>query len=101
MTVLQVSECGICGWRGFPERIWCPACGSVAIKAAPEQSGVVEDMTVLERAVGRKLETPARAGTVRLDGGGRVVARLLDAVPGQRVLLSVEDGAPIARPSGS
>lgn len=95
MTVLLVSACRACGWRGFPERIWCPACGGDQIESVPEELGVVEDATELHRAPGRTLVAPVRIGTIRGDGGARVVARL-EAESGDRVRLSVEEGAPVA-----
>lgn len=101
MSALLVSACRACGWRGFPVRLWCPACGSDEIETVPERFGVVEDATVLRRAPGRKLEAPVRIGTVHLEHGGRVVARLVDSEPGDRVRLSVEEGAPVAGPSPS
>ena len=97
MTHLHVSACRGCGWRGFPERLWCPACGSDELDSVRADVGVVEDATVLRRAPGRALDGPVRIGTVALAGGGRVVARL-EAEPGEPVRLSVEDGAPVARP---
>lgn len=97
MSVLYVSACRLCGWRGFPERFWCPVCGSDEVDPVPAERGVVEDATELHRAPGRTLAGPVRLGTVGLDGGGRVVARL-EAGPGERVRLSVEGGAPVARP---
>lgn len=97
MSAVLVSACGTCGWRGFPERIWCPVCGSDQIESVPEELGVVEDATALRRAPGRTLDLPVRIGTVLLDGGARVVARL-EAKSGDRVRLTVEEGAPVARP---
>ncbi|HUP33629.1 MAG TPA: hypothetical protein VM184_11385 [Gaiellaceae bacterium] len=96
MSALRVSACRLCGWRGFPERIWCPACGSDELDSVSEDFGVVEDATVLRRAPGRTLGDPVRLGTVGLERGGRVVARL-EAGPGERVRLSVAGGAPVAR----
>ncbi len=96
MSALCVSACRVCSWRGFPERLWCPACGGDEIASVPVDSGVVEDATVMRRAPGRTVTDPVRLGTVGLDGGGRVIARL-EANPGERVLLSVENGAPVAR----
>ena len=61
-----------------------------------ESAGVVEDATSLRRVTGRTLGAPVPLGTVRTDGGARVVARL-EAVPGDRVRLTVEEGAPVAR----
>jgi uncharacterized OB-fold protein len=97
MSALLVSACRMCGWQGFPERVWCPVCGSDDVDSVEAELGVVEDATTLRRAPGRTLDGEVRLGTVGLAGGGRVVARL-EAEPGERVWLSVEDGAPVARP---
>jgi uncharacterized OB-fold protein len=94
--VLTVSACRTCGWRGFPERIWCPVCGGDQVELVPEEAGTVEDATSLRRVPGRKLDAPVLIGTIRSGGGARVVARL-EAEPGDRVRLTVEDGAPVAR----
>lgn len=95
-AALMVSACRACGWRGFPERLWCPVCGGDEIDSVVEAAGVVEDATSLRRVTGRTLEGPVSLGTVRSDGGARVVARL-EAGPGDRVRLTVEEGAPVAR----
>lgn len=58
---------------------------------------MVEDATSLQHVTGRMLDAPVRIGTIRSDGGARVVARL-EAEPGDRVRLTVEEGAPVARP---
>jgi uncharacterized OB-fold protein len=91
-----VSACRTCGWRGFPERIWCPVCGGDEVELVAEEAGVVEDATSLRRAPGRTLDAPVLIGTIRSDGGARVVARL-EAEAGDRVRLTVENGAPVAR----
>ena len=95
-AALMVSACRTCGWRGFPERIWCPVCGGDRVDSIAEEAGVVEDATALRRVTGRTLAAPVRIGTVRSDSGARVVARL-EAEPGDRVRLTVEEGAPVAR----
>lgn len=97
MSSLLVSACRACSWQGFPERLWCPACGSDEVVSVRVEAGVVEDATVVRRAPGRDIADPVRLGTVGLAGGGRVVARL-QADPGDAVLLSVDNGAPVARP---
>jgi uncharacterized OB-fold protein len=94
---VRVSSCRACGWRGFPERIWCPRCGSDEIEAVAVEGGVVEEATVLRRAPGRDLAAPVRLGTVLVDGGGRLVARLVDADAGTAVKLESDDGAPVGR----
>jgi uncharacterized OB-fold protein len=96
MSVLHVSACRACSWQGFPERLWCPACGSDEVGSVPADLGTVEDATLMRRAPGRAVPEPVRLGTVRIEGGGRVVARL-ESGPGDRVRLAVEHGAPVAR----
>lgn len=97
MSAVLVSACRTCRWRGFPERIWCPVCGGYEVESVPEEFGVVEDATELRRAPGRTLGAPVRIGTVRGEGGARIVARL-EAEAGDRVRLTIEEGAPVARP---
>lgn len=97
MSGVPVSACEACGWQGFPRRLWCPACGADRLEEREAASGVIEDETTLRRAAGRGLEGPSSLGTVLLDGGGRAIARLHDAAPGDRVAVSLEHGAPNAR----
>jgi uncharacterized OB-fold protein len=99
MNTLAVGECQACGTRGFPIPLWCPACGSDRIQDFEARTGQVTETTILRHAPGRS-PSPVRIGTVRLCGGGVVVARLEPAIgEGSRVQLSVEDGAPVARES--
>jgi uncharacterized OB-fold protein len=93
-----VSVCGACGWRGFPQRLWCPTCGSAQLSAEEVEAGLVEDATVLQRAAGRELDGEVPLGTVLLDGGGRAIARLEEAAAGDRVGVGVDAGAIVARP---
>jgi uncharacterized OB-fold protein len=95
---VPVTLCNACGWRGFPARLWCPACGSDDLRTALVHGGRVEDATILRRAAGRVVAAPVRLGTVRVAGGGLVIARLDGAGPGDRVRLSLDDGAPVAAP---
>lgn len=97
-SALVVSVCGRCGWRGFPPRLWCPACGGDGLGETEVSSGKLEETTVLRRAAGRAPRGPVRLGTVLLEGGGRAVARVVDAGPGDDVTVTVEDGAVVARP---
>jgi uncharacterized protein len=92
-----VSVCPSCGWRGFPRRLWCPSCGTDALDEAEVRGGRLEIATILRRATGRELGETVPLGTVLLDGGGRAVVRLVDAAAGDRVSVSVEDGALVAR----
>ena len=95
---LRASRCADCGWRGFPARLWCPACGSARVRAALVHGGRVEEVTTLRHAAGRRLAGEVRLGLVRLAGGGAAVCRLEGAGEGDRVRLSTEGGAPVARP---
>ena len=97
MNALPVSACRACGWRGFPERVWCPRCGG-DVEAEHADAGVVEQRTTLRRAAGRTLEAPVELATVELEGGGRAVVRLEGGAGGGRVALRAEGGAPVARP---
>jgi uncharacterized OB-fold protein len=100
MTGVEVSRCDRCGWTGFPARLWCPSCLGDEIGATTVEGGVVEDATTVYRATGRRLDAHVRLGTVGLDGGGTLVARLEGADVGGPVRLSTDAGAPVARPRG-
>jgi hypothetical protein len=65
------------------------------------RAGLVEDETVLRRAAGRELGGEVPLGTVLLDGGGRAIARLVEAAAGDRVGVGFEDGALVARREGA
>ncbi|MBM3679403.1 MAG: hypothetical protein FJW96_16245 [Actinobacteria bacterium] len=94
----RVSLCGDCGWSGLPERLWCPACESGRMRDARAQAGVVEETTQVRRGGGIVGEA-SRIGTVRLAGGGTIVARLAPgASEGGRVRLFDDNGATVARP---
>ena len=95
---LEASRCPACGWRGFPARLWCPVCGSDRVRSALVHGGVVEEVTTLRRAPGRRLPGEVRLGLVRLAGGGAAVCRLDGATAGERVRLATQDGAAVARP---
>lgn len=98
MNALVLGECEACGARRFPTPLWCHVCGSDRIGQVTETSGTVAETTVVRHAAGRRL-APVRIGTVRLTGGGVVIARLdAAASEGDRVEIDVEDGAPVARP---
>ena len=98
MSALVLGECEACGARMFPVPLWCHVCGSDRIGEVTETSGTVTETTIVRHAAGRPL-APIRIATVHLTGGGVVIARL-DAAGGEgdRVEISVEDGAPVARP---
>jgi hypothetical protein len=68
------------------------------MREVSESSGTVAETTAVRHAPGRRL-SGIRIGTVRLAGGGVVIARLDPAVSeGDHVRLDVERGAPVARP---
>ena len=85
MTELQIQRCEACGMNAFPDRLWCPGCGAAdhALQHVPAGPGRVEEQTTLRRAV-----EPTRLGTVRLESGPLIIARLADtAKAGGRVRL--------------
>jgi len=93
---VPVTFCRECGWRGFPARIWCPACGSDALETVEVAAGRLEERTRVRKATGRELPEPVALATVALAGGGRAIARLEGAAGGDEVALD-GDGAPVAR----
>jgi uncharacterized OB-fold protein len=71
MTELQIQRCEACGTHAFPDRLWCPGCGPGTLKHVPAGQGRVEEQTTLHRAA-----EPTTIGTVRLEAGPVIVARL-------------------------
>jgi uncharacterized OB-fold protein len=96
MTPVSLRRCVVCGWHGFPLRIWCARCGHFELVDAPADEGVVEAVTTLRRGRGRTEAEPVPLATVRLDEGPRVVARLQSGSVGSRVRVGIEDGAVVA-----
>lgn len=97
MTGLAV--CTACGRAAFPPPSWCAACGGDGWREEELGAGTVEETTFLRRAPGRRLDHAVRMGSVRLDVGPVVIARLLPgASAGVRVWLELDGGAPLARP---
>lgn len=102
MSGVPVSVCAACGWRGFPERFWCPRCGGDDVAMELVEAGVVAERTTLHRAAGRPSTPPVSIATVRLSGGGAAIARLDVAEEDEedgRVALTLVGGAPVARPA--
>ena len=100
MTGLVVSLCPECGWRGFPQRLWCPSCGATELGEATVSAGVVQSVTSLARSLGRSLEAPVQIVDVSLHGGGKAVARGSQGLTvGQAVELVDADGVPVAAPA--
>jgi uncharacterized OB-fold protein len=101
MTALVVGECRSCGARRFPKPLWCDVCGSDAVDEVKLSSGTVSEATIVRHIAGRRT-APLRLGTIRLTGGGVVIARLGPSVEeGSRVDVVVEGGAPVAHPHQS
>jgi uncharacterized OB-fold protein len=71
MTELQIQRCEACARNLFPDRLWCPDCGGETLQHVPAGPGRVEEETTLRRSA-----EPIRLGTVRLDSGPLVIARL-------------------------
>lgn len=71
MIELEVQRCERCGASAFPDRLWCPGCGAGTLQHVPAGPGRVEEETTLRRSA-----EPVRLGTVRLDSGPLVIARL-------------------------
>lgn len=89
-----VWVCTGCGRGAFPRRLLCPDCGGGEWTEA-ESEGVVEEVTVLRRGPGRTYEPAPSIGSVRLDLGPLVVARLeAGTAPGDRIRLRLDGGAP-------
>src|SRR6185312_4314213 len=83
MTDLRIQHCEACGTDAFPDRLWCPGCGVATLQHVPAGPGRVEQETTLRRSA-----EPIRLGTVRLDSGPLVIARLATgAKAGSRVRL--------------
>ena len=71
MNELEIQRCQQCGTSAFPDRLWCPGCGAGELRHTPAGPGRVEEETTLRRSA-----EPVRLGTVRLDAGPLVIARL-------------------------
>jgi uncharacterized protein len=97
---LPVAVCSRCGHAVFPERLLCPTCGGADWRTKEIRRGVVEESTLVRRAPGGPLPERAALGTVQLDGGPVVVARLEPSLrPGASVRLEYRDGVPVAEPT--
>jgi hypothetical protein len=82
----------------MPPRDWCPVCARDCVGDARVPFGLVEQATTVRRGVGASGST-IRLGSIRLDGGGVVLARLDPGVTeGHRVRLADDDEAIVARP---
>jgi uncharacterized OB-fold protein len=79
VSELQIQRCRRCGTAWFPDRLRCPQCGGREWHRVPAGEGIVEEETSVRRP-------PApdgglvRLGSVRLDAGPVVIARLEEDV---------------------
>jgi uncharacterized OB-fold protein len=95
-----VSCCGACGWKGLPERLWCPRCGGTEVGTTRVREGTLEEVTTARRAV--RSGVPVAVGSIRLEGGGVLIARLEGALAeGSPVELEDDRGAAVARAQGA
>ena len=89
MTELQIQHCERCNAHLFPDRLWCPDCPATELRHRPAGPGRVEEETTMHhpRSTAPQAE-PVRLGTVRLQSGPLVIARLAaEAVTGTQVRL--------------
>jgi uncharacterized OB-fold protein len=83
MIELEIQRCERCEANAFPDRLWCPACGAGEFRHVAAGPGRVEEETTLRRSA-----EPIRLGTVRLDSGPLIIARLDTGTgPGTQVRL--------------
>lgn len=95
---IPLWRCRNCGSAFYPEPLLCPHCGGADGEPARVYEGLIEQATVVHRAVGAPAERPPRQlATVVLPGGQRVIAAL-DGRPerGGRVVLRESGGAILA-----
>ncbi len=77
MTELEIQRCERCGTSAFPDRLWCPGCGAGELRHQPAGPGRVEEQTTLRRPPAfAPQDEPVRLGTVRLQAGPLIIARL-------------------------
>ena len=96
---VSVSACASCEWKGLPERLWCPRCGSDRVGSFQAVEGTLEEITIARRAAGA--DGPVRVASVRIEGGGVLIARLEhEGRVGDVVALEDEGGAAVARTQG-
>jgi uncharacterized OB-fold protein len=95
---ITVSACASCEWKGLPERLWCPRCGAEGVATFQAREGTLEEITTARRA---SSAGPVRVASVRIEGGGAVIARLEgELAEGTLVELSDDHGAAVARAPG-
>jgi uncharacterized OB-fold protein len=97
---VTISACRSCGWKGLPERLWCPRCGGAEVGAAQVLEGTLEELTTARRGGGPS--SPVRVASVRIEGGGALIVRLEGtAAAGGLVDLEDDAGAAVARAQGA
>jgi hypothetical protein len=92
---VELWVCESCHAGYFPRRLICHRCGAASWRPERALEGTVEETTTVRRRVGSGADAaPAVLGTIRLDGGQRVVAALGHAVAsGSRVKLTQSGGS--------
>lgn len=90
--VLEVSACSACGHRWGRPLPGCPRCGAPEVASvSTDGRGAIYSWVVVRRALDPAFvdEVPYTVVAVDLEGGGRVLGRLLDGEPsaGQHVAL--------------
>ncbi len=87
MSELRILRCRRCATAWFPDRLWCGNCGADEFEHVACGAGRVEEVTALRRGA-----EGVRLGSVRLDLGPVVVARLCEGVDaGARVRLDCKE----------
>ena len=95
---LALWVCARCGRRLFPARLLCPSCGVAEWRRERATRGLVEQLTRVYRAPGRRFDPPVRLVSVRVEGGPTVVARLEDGLDaGEWAALETDGGVTVAR----
>ncbi|PSN90125.1 hypothetical protein B9Q04_01660 [Candidatus Marsarchaeota G2 archaeon BE_D] len=83
---LLLQRCSECGSHQFYPKPWCVVCGSLDLEwTEASKEGKVYTYTIINRVIGNskefEKELPYAVGSVELEGGIRVYARLLAANP--------------------
>ncbi|MEM0120897.1 MAG: Zn-ribbon domain-containing OB-fold protein [Thermoprotei archaeon] len=94
---LLIQRCSDCGSRQFYPKPWCVKCGSLKLEwVEASREGRVYTYTLINRVLGNskefEKEVPYVVGSVKLEDGVRVYARLVASNPsnikiGSRVVL--------------
>ena len=93
-----VCVCTRCGHAVHPPRIVCPVCANDGWREERAPEGVAEEVTE------RTGDDPVRLAAVRTDRGPRALALVApgdDVRPGERVVLTVEDGGALTARAGA